>query len=84
MIDEEDLVHLVNPTLKWQLRETARGMLTDGQVSEDLQRDRVRQIAQWLRHFPERLELMEALTVDGQRALERARALDRREKTTRW
>ena len=69
----EDVVHLVNRKMRWELRETARGMLTDGKVSEDLQRDRVRQIVQWLRHFPERLPEMEAFTVDGREALSRAR-----------
>jgi hypothetical protein len=76
---EEDVVHLVNQEMKWQLRETAQGMLTDGRASEDLQRDRVRQIVQWLRHYPERLPKMEALTVDGQAALKRARARARTE-----
>ena len=66
MPDEEDVVHLVNSNMDWHLSETANGTLTDGHVSEDLQRDRVRQIVQWLRHFPERLPKMEALTVDGQ------------------
>lgn len=77
MLDEEDVVHLVNNAMDWDLRETAKGTLTDGRVSEDLQRDRVRQIVQWLKHYPERLPQMEALTVDGQAALDRARAKDR-------
>jgi hypothetical protein len=85
---EEDIIHLVNNAMDWHLRETAKGTLTDGQVSEDLQRNRVRQIVQWLRHYPERLEQMEALTVDGQVALERARAKDRAKDRTddrrRW
>jgi hypothetical protein len=76
---DEDVIHLVNQILDWHLRETSRGTLTDGQVSEDLQRDRVRQIVQWLRHYPERLAHMEALTVDGQAALVRARARARTE-----
>jgi hypothetical protein len=82
--DEEDIVHLVNNDMDWHLRETAAGELTDGRVSEDLQRDRVRQIVQWLRHFPERLPKMEALSVDGQLALERARAKDRKDRGRRW
>lgn len=82
--EEEDVVHLVNDAMDWQLRETAQGTLTDGRVSEELQRDRVRQIVQWLRHFPERLPKMEALTADGQLALERARANDRRENGRRF
>jgi len=84
MPDEEEVVHLVNDAMDWQLRETAQGKLTDGRVSEDLQRDRVRQIVQWLRHFPERLPKMEALTADGQLALERARVNDRRDNGRRW
>jgi hypothetical protein len=84
MPDEEDVVHLVNNDMDWHLRETATGRLTDGRVSEDLQRDRVRQIVQWLGHFPERLPKMEALTVDGQLALERARAKDRKDSRRRW
>lgn len=84
MPDEEDVVHLVNDAMDWQLRETAQGQLTDGRVSEDLQRDRVRQIVQWLRHFPERLPEMAALTHDGRMALERARANDLRENGRRW
>ena len=88
MLDEENVVHLVNNAMDWRLQETAKGALTDGRVSEDLQRDRVRQIVQWLRHFPERLPQMEALTVDGQLALERARAKDRTDYRTdiehRW
>jgi len=84
MLDEEDVIHLVNNAMDWQLRETAQGKLTDGRVSEELQRDRVRQIVQWLRHFPERLPKMEALTADGQRALERARANDRRDSGRGW
>jgi hypothetical protein len=84
MPDAEDVVHLVNNDMDWYLRETTTGTLTDGRVSEDLQRDRVRQIVQWLRHFPERLKKMEALTVDGQLALERARAKDRKASRRRW
>jgi DnaJ-domain-containing protein 1 len=84
MLEQEDLVHLVNPDLDWYLRETAKGMLTDGQVSEDLQRDRVRQIAQWLQYFPERLPQMEARTGDGREALSRARAKERRDNGTGW
>jgi hypothetical protein len=84
MPDEEDVVHLVNNEMDWHLTETATGELTDGRVSEDLQRDRVHQIVQWLRHFPERLPKMEALTVDGRRALEQARAKDRRDSGRRW
>jgi hypothetical protein len=84
MPDEEDVVHLVNSDMDWHLRETATGKLTDGRVSEDLQRDRVRQIVQWLRHFPDRLPKMEALTVDGQRALERARAQAPKDCGRRW
>lgn len=75
---EEDIIHLVNSALDWHLRETAKGTLTDGHVSEDLQRNRVRQIVQWLQHYPERLPQMEALTADGELALERARAKDRK------
>ena len=84
MPDEEDVVHLVNSDMDWHLRETANGILTDGRVSEDLQRDRVRQIVQWLGHFPERLPKMEALTADGQRALERARTNHRKDSGRRW
>lgn len=84
MPDEEDIVHLVNDAMDWQLRETAQGELTDGHVSEDLQRDRVRQIVQWLRHFPERLLKMVALTRDGQLALEQARAIDHKDSGRRW
>ena len=84
MPDEKDIVHLKNSDMGWHLRETATGKLTDGRVSEDLQRDRVRQIVQWLRHFPERLPKMEALTVDGQQALERARTKDRKDSGRRW
>jgi hypothetical protein len=79
MADEEDIVHLVNNIENWHLRETARGTLTDGRVSEELQRDRVRQIMVWLRHYPERLPQMEALTYDGRLALERARAKERKD-----
>ena len=84
MFEEEDVVHLVNKKMDWRLRETAKGMLTDGLVSEDLQRDRIRQIVQWLQHFPDRLPLMEALTNDGQRALSEARAKDDRDRGPRW
>ena len=85
MTNEDDVVHLRNNTKRWQLWETADAKLTDGIVSEDLQRDRIRQIAQWLRHYPERLPEMEALTRDGQRALERARAREREHnKWRRW
>lgn len=73
MAEEEDVVHLENEAMGWRLRETASSTLTDGQVSEDLQRDRVRQMVQWLQHFPDRLPQMEAYTSDGRRALERAR-----------
>jgi len=85
MPDDEAVVHLINRELQWQLRETASGTLTDGQVSEDLQRDRVHQMVQWLQHFPERLAQMEALTLDGRAALGRARAgRDHRDGETRW
>ncbi len=80
----EDVVHLVNRKAKWELRETAKGMLTDGRVSEDLQRDRVRQIVQWLRHYPERLPDMEAFTSAGQAALSRARGKGDKESGARW
>jgi hypothetical protein len=80
----EDVVHLVNRKAKWELRETVKGRLTDGRVSEDLQRDRVRQIVQWLRHYPERLPEMEALTLAGQAALSRARGKGPKESDARW
>jgi hypothetical protein len=82
--NEEDVVHLVNASIDWQLRETTSSTLTDGRASEDLQRDRVRQIVQWLRHYPERLPQIEALTGDGQRALDRARAKDQNDRKWRW
>lgn len=69
MPEQEDVIHLMNKAMEWHLRETASGTLTDGEVSEDLQRDMVRQMAQWLGHFPERLSEMEALTADGRAAL---------------
>ena len=84
MADEEDVVHLVNDAMDWRLRETTSSTLTDGRVSEDLQRDRVRQIVQWLRHYPERLPQMEALTHDGHRALEQARTRERNDQSWRW
>ncbi len=84
MTEQGDVVHLVNRKKGWQLRETALGVLTDGQVSEDLQRDRVHQIFQWLQHFPERLQDMEALTPDGEKALSRARAKHYHDRGTRW
>jgi hypothetical protein len=84
MSEEEDVVHLVNRGMNWYLRETARGTLTDGNASEELQRDRVHQIVQWLQYFPERLPQMQALTHDGQTALDRARARDRKENGTGW
>ena len=84
MPDEEVIVHLVNNDMDWHLEETETGTLTDGRVSEDLQRDRVRQIVQWLGHFPERLPKMEALTAAGRIALERARSNDRRDRGRRW
>jgi len=84
MLEDQDVVHLVNRKLGWELRETARGTLTDGKVSEDLQRDRVHQLAQWLKHFPERLQEMEALTQDGREALHRARAKEHADGGSRW
>lgn len=83
-VEEQDVVHLVNRKAKWELRETAKGILTDGRASEDLQRDRVRQIVQWLRHYPERLPEMEALTMEGQAALNRARGKGHRESASLW
>lgn len=77
--EEEDVIHLVNQEMDWLLRETANGMLTDGHVSENLQRDRVRQIVQWLRHFPDRLPQMKALTMDGDAALRRVVGRDRKD-----
>ena len=79
MRDDEDMVHLVNRKMCWELRETANGTLTGGLVSEDLQRDRIRQIVQWLRHFPDRLPEMEALTPSGREALSRVRAKGQKE-----
>jgi len=84
MLEQEDVVHLVNRTLDWGLRETARGILTDGKVSEELQRDRVRQMVQWLDHYPERLQEMEALTLDGRESLSVVRARHRRDSDSRW
>jgi hypothetical protein len=84
MADQDDVIHLENCAMDWQLRETTSATLTDGKVSEDLQRDRVRQMAQWLSHFPERLSQMEALTEDGRRALERARTRERNDRSWRW
>ena len=84
MMEQQDVVHLVNRKMDWKLRETAVGTLTDGQVTEDLQRDRIHQILQWLQHFPERLPEMEGLTLDGQKALSRARAKYYPERGTRW
>ncbi len=85
MLEQEaDVIHLVNRKKAWELRETSRGALTDGQVTEDLQRDRVRQMVQWLNHFPERLPDMEALTPAGAEALRRARAKDQHDCGTRW
>jgi hypothetical protein len=84
MYEQEDLVHLVNRKKGWELRETAAGVLTDGQVSEDLQRDRVHQMLQWLQHFPERLPDMEAFTLDGEKALSRARAKHYHDRSRRW
>jgi len=83
-VEEQDVVHLVNRKAQWELRETAKGVLTDGHVSEDLQRDRVRQIVQWLQHYPERLPDMEALTLAGQAALRRAREKGHRDSGARW
>ena len=77
--DEEDVVHLVNSDMDWHLSETSHETLTDGQVSEDLQRDRIRQIVQWLRHYPDRLPKMEALTSDGRRALDQVREMELKE-----
>jgi hypothetical protein len=84
MSEQEDVIHLVNKKTNWELRETATGTLTDGTVSEDLQRDRVHQILQWLQHFPDRLPEMEALTVAGERALSRARSKNYPERDRRW
>ncbi len=84
MTRQDDVVHLVNRKLGWQLFETVDGLLTDGHVSEELQRDRVHQMLQWLQHFPERLQDMEALTRDGENALRRARARDYHDPATRW
>ena len=84
MIEQDDVVHLVNKKRDWQLWETADGALTDGRAREDLQRDRVHQMQQWLQHFPERLPDMEALTRDGQEALRRARAKRYPDEGTRW
>ncbi len=84
MTEQQDVIHLVNKKKGWQLRETAAGVLTDGQVSEDLQRDRVHQMLQWLQHFPERLPDMEALTLDGEKALSRARAKQYHDGGSRW
>lgn len=84
MLDQEDVIHLVNTAIEWHLRETASGALTDGEVSEELQRDVVRQMVQWLRHFPERLPEMEALTADGRAALRMVRKMDLWDGQTRW
>jgi hypothetical protein len=81
---EEGVVHLVNHGMNWRLRETDQGTLTDGSASEELQRDRIHQIVQWLQYFPERLPEMEALTRDGQAALDRARAKDRKDRGACW
>ena len=76
MTEPGDVVHLVNRALSWHLRETADGVLTDGEASEDLQRDVVHQLVQWLGHFPERLPKMEALTTAGRAALSLVRRMD--------
>ncbi len=84
MLEEADVVHLVNRKKGWELRETSKGVLTDGHVTEDLQRDRIRQMVQWLTHFPERLPDMVALTPAGDEALRRVRAKSRHDCGSRW